>query len=115
LILFNGHPGSSLEIVEIVGIGLVPVAAFALFPMVMFKPQLRTLMVDEDGITTSIGRHSGTVDWGQISSVENDGDSLIIQRSNLNSFIVPARAFETSDAKSEFCEFIEARARANDS
>jgi hypothetical protein len=115
LILFGGLPSSLAEIAEVVGIGLVPIVGFALFPMIMFKPQRRTLTVDEDGIRSSIGHREGTVAWSDISSIKSEEDSLIIQRSNLNSFIVPARAFETSDARREFCNFVESKVSAKGS
>uniref|UniRef100_UPI001A9C6827 YcxB family protein n=1 Tax=Altererythrobacter segetis TaxID=1104773 RepID=UPI001A9C6827 len=109
LMLFGGFPGTLAGLIEVVAIGLVPVVGFALFPVLMFKPQPRTLIVGDDGIKTSIGQREGTVAWGEISSIKSDGDALIIQRKNLNSFIVPARAFETKDARMEFCNFVETR------
>ena len=112
MLLFRGFPSTSSEIIEVGGIGLVPIAGFALFPMIKFKPERRTLTVDDEGIVTLIGEREGTVAWNEISLIKSDGDSLVIQRSNLNSFIVPARAFETSDARSEFYNFVHSRVPA---
>jgi hypothetical protein len=115
IILFDGLPRTPLAILVVVGIGLIPVMVFALFPMLKFKPQVRVLTLDESGIATSIGHHNATIPWNEVVDVRDDGEALVIQRRNLNAFIVPARAFETSEAREQFSEFVQARFAKNGS
>lgn len=113
LALYGGWPNNAVEWAIVLSIGLLPLAFFALFPMIKFKPHTRTLVVSESGIDTTVGKLSGTVPWEDISCVREDGGKLIIQRRNLNAFIIPERAFETSEARLEFRDFVQARAPAN--
>ena len=53
------------------------------------------------------------IPWDEIREVREHGDSLVIQRRNLNAFIVPARAFESQEAKLQFRDFICAKVPVN--
>jgi hypothetical protein len=105
-----GHlPRDVAELVAILVTALNPKALLALYPMLMFKPQMRVLTVDDDGIATTIGRHNKSVPWADIAEVQNNGEALVIQGRNLNAFIVPARAFDRPDERLSFEEFVRAR------
>ncbi|WP_395334997.1 YcxB family protein [Novosphingobium sp. BL-8H] len=113
--IFDRAPSTLLELLWVAGIGLVPIAGFALFPLVKFKPQERTLVVDEAGLKTSIGKISKNVSWEEIASADMAGDNLIIENRNLNALIVPKRAFETPEAQKDFADFVLARVQTIDS
>src|SRR5262245_38950646 len=52
-----------------VTVGLAAIVWMPLFPIIQFKPQTRTLTIDESGISTVIGSKSAVRAWGQIRSV----------------------------------------------
>ena len=69
-----------------------------MYPMVMFKAQVRTLEIGESGIFTAVGKRSRKIAWSEIKTVrERDGYIEISGRSK-NAFILPPRAFK-SDAE----------------
>ena len=110
---FGRLPRDVSELVIMSLIAVIPIALLAFYPMLMFKPQRRTLTVDECGITTTIGRHQNkSVAWAEISEVQGHGDALVIQRRNLNAFIVPGRAFSSLEEKRSFEELVRANAVA---
>jgi hypothetical protein len=115
LTIFGGPPTGVKGYLLIGAIGIASLAGFVLFPMAMFKPEQRLLSVDETGIATSIGKRSATIPWNDIREVREDGNSIIIQRRNLNAFIVPSRAFETDEAKLQFRDFVCAKVLAHSS
>jgi hypothetical protein len=109
---FGRLPRDVPELLAIVLTGLIPTALFALYPMLMFKPQMRVLTVDDDGIDTTIGKRKQSLGWVEIADVRSSGEALVIQRHNLNAFIVPARAFDTPEARSSFEAFVRTHAQA---
>lgn len=66
---------------------------FPLWPQIRFKPQVRTLELDESGYRTSIGRINGTRRWSEIRSVHDDGDTVVITTRNGSAMLIPRRAF----------------------
>jgi hypothetical protein len=109
---FGHWPHDAAELFAVIGMALIPIALLASYPMLMFKPQTRVLTVDDDGIVTTIGRHKNkSVAWAEIAEVRDNGEALVIQRRNLNAFIVPARAFGSPDEKRSFEEFVRAHAQ----
>jgi len=93
----------------IVAIGIIPLVVFVLFPMVKFKPQIRTLEVDEAGIVTAIADRSYTLSWEEFCDFHEDGDAFVLERHNLNAFIIPSRAFQSVEAMSNFRDFVAAK------
>jgi len=115
MLIYGGLPKGAPALAIVAAVSVLPLIGLALFPMWKFKPQVRTLQVDERGIDTTIGQLSASVPWNDIVDVQEDGDSLVIQRRNLNAFIVPARAFPTNEARSEFQDFVLTMARGGGS
>lgn len=115
MLIYGGLPQDILAFGVVAAIGVLPLIGLVLFPMWKFKPQERTLHVDEHGIETEIGHLSASVPWSDVANVREDGDSLVIQRRNLNAFIVPARAFPSDKAQSEFRDFVFEMTRVNGS
>jgi hypothetical protein len=113
--LFRGMPSQALQFAVVVVIGLIPLFGFISFPMLKFKPQMRTLTVDDRGIETTIGAINASVPWKDISEVREDGEYLIIRRTNQNAFIVPPRAFAGVEDRTQFREFVSSMVKANGS
>ena len=109
----GGMPSHVSSFVVVGVIGLIPLIGFVIFPMLKFKPQTRTLTVDDRGIETTIGIINASVPWKDISEVRDDGEYLIIRRTNQNAFIVPPRAFGGVEDRLEFREFVSSMAKAN--
>src|SRR4051812_29491048 len=76
---FGRLPVDVPEFVAIAVTALIPIALLALYPMLMFKPRMRVLTVDADGIATTIGRHDKSVSWAEIADVQDNGEALVIQ------------------------------------
>jgi hypothetical protein len=87
--------------------GLVSIAWLPLFPLWKFKPQRRTLTVDDDGLRTAIGTQSGEVQWSDFASVTEDGGNIVLTRKSGNAFVVPPRAFESAAMRGDFLAFVQ--------
>jgi hypothetical protein len=105
-LIYGGFPVGSIGFISVLTIGALPLAVFVAWPMLKFKSQLRTLVVDDTGIATVIGNKSATLFWSDVADVREAGGAIVIQNRNLNAFIVPSRAFRTSQEKQEFRNFI---------
>lgn len=81
-------------------VGLACIAAMASWPLLAFKSQQRVLVVSQDGLRTTIGNRSGSMAWSDVQSVERADNCVHIVRNNLNTFVVPRRAF-ASEAELE--------------
>jgi|SRR6185437_8302894 hypothetical protein len=77
------------------------IAALALAPQLLFKPQQRVLRVGPEGLATTIGAKSGAFTWRDIARVERNGDYVIVTRHNVNAFIIPVSAFPSVAASEE--------------
>lgn len=84
------------------------IALLPLWPQLRFKPQVRTLELDESGFRTSIGRINGSRRWFEIQSVRDDGNTLAITSHNGNAMIIPRRAFGEGIDRERFVAEIEA-------
>ena len=81
----------------------------------MYKPQIRTLTVNEDGIWTVIGSKSGEAKWAEIINIEDTSEHIIIIRKTLNAFIIPRRAFQSDEDRYTFLTTIQVwQQKAND-
>jgi hypothetical protein len=83
-------------------VGAICIAWFPIYPLLRFKPEERTLTIDEQGWSTTIGKISGTRAWKAVRSVEKEGEAIVITGRNLNALIVPRRAFASDAERDEF-------------
>jgi hypothetical protein len=72
---------------------LLMAGVLAVYPQIMFKPQLRTLELLPDHIRTTIGSQNKTLTWSEVARVETDDGFLIITGRSGNAFVVPPTAF----------------------
>ena len=110
LALYKGPPNDVAGVCLIGAIAVAPLEGLALYPQLLFKPQTRTLVVDDEGVSTTVGRRSGRVPWSEILDVREENGTLVIQRRNLNAFLVPARAFASEAERSRFRDYVAERA-----
>ncbi|WKZ45401.1 MAG: YcxB family protein [Anaerolineales bacterium] len=84
--------------------GIVVLFFFILFPQAMYKSQVRTLTVNEDGMQTVIGSRTGKTDWREILSIEEDEDEhiIIVAKKTYNAMLIPKRAFQSDVARKTF-------------
>jgi YcxB-like protein len=75
-----------------------------IYPLLRFKPDQRTLEIGPDGISTTIGRRSGKVQWTQVARIVTDSGHLYILGKSGNSFVVPLTAFSNNAERSQFIE-----------
>ena len=90
-------------------IGLLACAFMVAYPQVRYRPQDRTLTLDDAGIRGVRGETDYFVEWKKIARVEDDGDYLVITERKLNAFIVPNRAFASEADRATFRAFATAR------
>jgi hypothetical protein len=93
--------------------GLVSVLFLLMYPQLMFKPQVRTLEVSQRGISTTIGRRSARRSWTEVQSVSEDEGNIIILGRNGNAFVVPPRAFASTDERQRFLSFAHSAVEAS--
>jgi len=100
--LFSVGHGGTLPWVLGALAGLVGIATMAAMPLLVFKPRERLLVVDANGLTTTIGSRSGALGWADIDAIDESADCIHIVRKNLNTFVVPRRAFDSDVRRDEF-------------
>ena len=86
---------------------LLSVAWLPLWPMIRFKPQLRTLEVSRRGLRTSVGKLTGEKSWREIASIEEACGCICIEMPTSSAFLVPERAFPSAIARNEFLRSIQ--------
>ena len=81
---------------------VVIVFVLALFPQVRFKKQERSLTINDQGISTEIGKLSGNILWNEVKSITEKNNYIIITRRNGNAMLIPPRAFADGTEKEGF-------------
>jgi membrane protein YdbS with pleckstrin-like domain len=89
----------SLAAATLVALGLI--GFLVLYPQLRFKPELRTLTADEEGLKTAIGRRRGAIPWSKIARIAEDHGYVIVESRSGNAFIIPPRAFESERVKAD--------------
>jgi hypothetical protein len=107
----RGAASPEVSLLQGLAISAVVVAAMVLYPQLKFKPQERTLIADEDGVRTTIGRRSGSRMWSEISSISEEQGTIVLSGGKRNALIVPPRAFGSDEARTDFLNFVK-RAKA---
>jgi len=74
------------------------VALMVLYPQLRFKPQLRTLIIDENGLQTTIGKKNGVRAWREIASIQETSDFILVTTRGMNAFVIPTSAFASEEA-----------------
>ena len=110
----RGGNDTERDLIVIATGGALILAWFVLHPQVMYKPQRRSLLIDAAGISTTIGPRSGQRRWNEISTVSDAGDAIVIQVRNGNAFIVPNRAFTSSEQREGLLAFAKAQLDASE-
>jgi hypothetical protein len=77
-------------------------ALLALYPQLQFKPQKRTLTVEPNGMSTTINGRSKEYTWADVASVAEERDHVIITLVNANAFLIPLRAFSSTEHQQRF-------------
>jgi hypothetical protein len=86
-------------------IGTVACVIFLpLWPQLRFKPAIRTLTINPEGLVTAIGSVSGSRSWKDIRSIDETDGTIVITGNNENAFVVPERAFANSGERKRFFE-----------
>jgi hypothetical protein len=95
-------PGFFLVAAAVYTLGFV--ICLPLWPQIRFKRAVRSLTINVDGFTTSVGKISASRLWRDVSSVDETGGTVVITGKNKNAFIVPSRAFSSDLKRREFYE-----------
>jgi hypothetical protein len=83
---------------------LACVVFLPLWPQLRFKPAIRTLTINAEGLVTAVGSASGSLSWNDIRSIEESDGAIVITGNNKNAFVVPERAFENTSDQKQFLE-----------
>lgn len=76
-----------------------------LYPQLMYKPQIRTLAINENGIHTQIAKYDKVIPWLEVSSLENSDGYIKISGRNKNTMLIPERAFSDVTEMQTFYEY----------
>jgi hypothetical protein len=110
LFLALHHDGGWMSAVVSGGvIGLMACAFMVVYPQIRYRPEERSLTVDDAGVRGVRGKTDYFVKWAKIAGVEDDGDCLVIRERGQNAFIIPHRAFASEADRSAFRDFATAR------
>jgi hypothetical protein len=71
-------------------------------PQILFKSQERTLNIGPEGWDTQIGKKKCARGWNEVASIREEFGKVIITNKNGNAFIVPERAFLTTEDRERF-------------
>lgn len=106
--LLGRHGQNALKLATIGGfVALaIVVVLFPLWPQLKFKPELRTISVDQHGVSTKVGTWHAVIPWKDIVRIAPGADGIYIEGNNGNAFIVPNRAFITPQRRVEFLESV---------
>lgn len=85
--------------------GLLSVAWMPAYPILMFAPEVRSVEIDQDGISTTIGDQSFRRPWEEIQSISQEDGYIILMGRKGSAFLIPPRAFETPDDQQRFLSF----------
>ena len=104
--LLGPHSQSALRLATTGGfVALVLVLVlFPLWPQLKFKPEIRTLSVDQQGVSTKVGTWHAVIPWREVGRIVPGADETYIEGKNGNAFIVPNRAFIAPQQRVEFLE-----------
>ena len=83
---------------------LACVVFLPLWPQLRFKPAIRTLTINAEGLVTAVGSVSGSRSWKDIRSIEESDGAIVITGNNKNAFVVPERAFANPSEREQFFE-----------
>jgi hypothetical protein len=75
-----------------------------LWPQIRFKSAVRSLTINAQGLTTSIGKILGSRLWSEVRSIDQRDGAVVITGKNKNAFIVPSGAFTSELERREFYE-----------
>jgi len=85
--------------------GFLSVGWMPAVPMLMFKPQLRSVEIDEDGISTTIDEQSARRAWSEIQSISQEDGYIVMLGHKGSAFLIPPRAFRDNDEQQRFLSF----------
>lgn len=85
-------------------IAFLAILFLAVYPLLRFKPDERTLTISPTGIATTIGKRSGDVPWSKIARIAPAGGRIYIIGRSGNSFAVPRDAFGSDAQRTEFLQ-----------
>jgi len=80
---------------------LACVVFLPLWPQLRFKPAVRTLTINAEGLVTAVGSVSGSRSWKEVRSIEG---VIVIISNNKNAFVIPERAFANISERKQFFE-----------
>jgi hypothetical protein len=83
---------------------LACVVFLPLWPQLRFKPAVRTLTINAEGLVSAFGSVSVSRSWKDVRSVEESDGAIIITGNNKNAFVLPERAFANSGERKQFIE-----------
>lgn len=104
-ILLRGGAGPTLSIMLAgLGCGILSVVWMPVVPLLLFQRELRSVELDQDGISTTIAGESFRRSWRDMDSVTEE-DGYIVLQGRKGAFLVPPRAFESPEQQQRFLSF----------
>ena len=106
MFLRNGDAGPTLSSILIaLACGVLSVAWMPLIPLLMFRPQVRSVEIDQDGISTTIEGEQSRRSWRDIETISEEDGYIVLLGTKGSAFLIPPRAFQTTDEQQRFLSF----------
>ncbi|WP_186002754.1 YcxB family protein [Mycobacterium sp. KBS0706] len=83
-------------------IGLLSVLWLPFYPLIAYRPGLRSLSAEPEGLRLRRGSSDCTSPWREIASVNEAEGSIVIANRNRNALIIPNRAFANATTRTDF-------------
>lgn len=97
------NEGTTLPVVlAALACGLLSVGWMPVIPLLMFRPQMRSVEIDQDSILTTIDGESARRSWNDIQSISQEDGYIVLLGKKGSAFLIPPRAFETTDQQQRF-------------
>ena len=100
--------GSSLTLPTMLagfGCGVLSVAWMPVVPLLLFQREMRSVEIDQDGISTTIGGESFRRSWRDIDTVSEEDGYIVLMGRKGSAFLIPPRAFQSGDQQQCFLSF----------
>jgi|SoiMethySBSTD1v2_1073268.scaffolds.fasta_scaffold00389_24 hypothetical protein len=85
--------------------GFLAVAWMPAYPILMFSSDKRSVEIDQDGISTTIGEDRFRRSWDDIRSISQEDGYVVLMGQKGSAFLIPPRAFQSEDEKQRFLSF----------
>ncbi len=87
------------------GCGVLSIAWMPVVPLLLFQREMRSVEIDQDGISTTIAGETFRRSWRDIDTVSEENGYIVLLGRKGSAFLIPPRAFQSRDQQQRFLSF----------